>query len=194
MTTPRLNPTRALAALTQQPLHWLLMILMLSGFTASGKAQDATADEYEIRAAMLLNLTKFIDWPSAKADSAHPQFLICILGSDPIGPGADRYLQNRTVAGKPVLVRHLTTPEAANTCQILYVADREHKSIERLVPELMKNGVLTISERSNATDPNQVIGLPTVNERVHIDINLGAAQKTGLTISSKLLRLATVTP
>jgi len=38
-----------------------------------------------------------------------------------------------------------------------------------------------------------VIGLPSVDEHIHIDVNLGTAQRTGLTISSKLLRLATVT-
>jgi hypothetical protein len=194
MTSLRLTPARALSALRKQSLHWLLTILLLGGFSARGKAQTTTADEYEIRAAMLLNLTKFIEWPNAKVDAAHPQFLICILGPDPIGPGADRYLQNQNVGGKPVHVRHLSSTEAVNSCQILYVAESEHKNIERFAPELMKSGVLTISERSNATSPNQVIGLPTLNERVHIDINLGAAKRTGLTISSKLLRLATVTP
>jgi hypothetical protein len=57
----------------------------------------------------------------------------------------------------------------------------------------MKNNVLILSERSNATSPNQVIGLPSIDEHVHIEVDLAAAQRSGISFSSKLLRLATVT-
>jgi len=141
---------------------------------------------------MLMNLTKFIDWPAWKLDASHPQFLVCILGPDPIGPAADRYLLNTTAGGKPVQVKHLTSVDGAGSCHILYVDISERKALDRITPELARNGVLIASERSNAISPNQVVGLPAVDEHVHIDINLAAAERSGLTISSKLLRLATV--
>ncbi|HEY5214078.1 MAG TPA: YfiR family protein, partial [Acidobacteriaceae bacterium] len=131
-------------------------------------------------------------WPAWKMDTAHPQMLICILGSDSIGPIAERYAQNQRVAGKPLQVRHINSVEAAASCNLLYVGVGEQKHVDPVVDELARRGVLTVSEITNATTPNQVIGLPTLNEQVHIDINLRAAQRTGLTISSKLLHLATV--
>jgi hypothetical protein len=156
------------------------------------RAQTTSADEYEIRAAMLINLTKFVAWPAWKIDVAHPQLLICILGSDSIGPIAEHYAQNQRVEGKPLQVRHISTIEAAMSCNLLYVGVGEQKHVDPFADELTKRAVLTVSENSNATTPKQVIGLPSLNDHVHIDINLGAAQRGGLTISSKLLRLATV--
>jgi hypothetical protein len=158
-----------------------------------GRGQSNSADEYEIRAAMLLNLTRFIDWPAAKLDAGHPQFLVCILGQDPITPFVDRFLQNQTVDAKPVRVEHLSTLDAAGSCHMLYVGASERKSLGPAYAELMKNNVLILSERPNTSSPNQVIGLPSIDEHVHIEVDLSAAQRSGITFSSKLLRLATVT-
>jgi hypothetical protein len=191
MTRGRSYPYSAPRLRKPRLLYLLVTIALIVVASTRSTAQDSSADEYEIRAAILLNLTKFIDWPASKLD-AHSQFVICILGSDPIGPDADLYLHGQTVAGRPVEVLHLTTVDAADTCDMLYVSVTERKNVDHVLPELMKSGVLTISERSNATSPNQVIGLPTLEDHVGIDVNLTVAQRTGLTISSKLLRLATV--
>jgi thiamine monophosphate synthase len=90
------------------------------------------------------------------------------------------------------MVRHISSVEAAESCNVLYVGVGEQKHVNPHMSELAKQGVLTVSENSNETIPTQVIGLPTLDDHVHIDINLGAARRAGLTISSKLLRLATV--
>lgn len=172
--------------------HALLAIILLPGFTGQMRAQTTSADEYDIRAAMLINLIQFVAWPAWKIDAAHPQLLICVLGFDSIGPIAERYAQNQRVEDKPLQVRHISSVEAAMSCNLLYVGVGEQKHVDPVADELAKRGVLTVSENSNATTPKQVIGLPSLNDHVHIDINLGAAQRTGLTISSKLLRLATV--
>jgi hypothetical protein len=171
----------------------LLGLAMFGICWAQGRGQSTSADEYEIRAAMLLNLTRFIDWPASKLDAGHPQFLVCILGQDPITPFADRFLQNQTVNAKPVRVEHLSTLDTASSCHMLYVGASERKNLGPAYAELMKNNVLILSERPNTSSPNQVIGLPSIDEHVHIEVDLSAAQKSGITFSSKLLRLATVT-
>lgn len=192
MTSPRPTlPGRLLHSYARLGYSVLVGILLLS-LPHPARCQAASADEYEIRAAMLINLTKFIDWPAWKMDSSHPQLVICILGSDSIGSIAERYAQNQIVSGKPLQVRTISSVDTAASCNLLYVGVGEQKHVNPAVNELAKNGVLTVSESSNSTLPDQVIGLPTLNDQVHIDINLGAAQRTGLTISSKLLRLATV--
>jgi hypothetical protein len=158
------------------------------------QAQVSTADEDEIRAAMLLNLAKFISWPATKFETPHSPFLVCLLGPDPIGPDLERYLQNQSVDGRPVQLRYIATVDLANGCHILYIGAADRKSLDRAAPDLLKNSVLTVSDRQGTSSPKQIIGLPAIDEHVHIDVNLGNAQRSGLTISSKLLRLATVLP
>jgi hypothetical protein len=175
-----------------------LLLLLWTQFVCLGPqaahAQVSTADEDDIRAAMLLNLAKFIAWPATKFETPQSPFLVCLLGSDPIGPDLERYLRNQSVDGRPVQLRSIATVDLANSCHILYIGTADRKGLDRAAPDLMKNGVLTVSERPGAASPKQIIGLPAIDEHVHIDVNLGNAQRSGLTISSKLLRLATVLP
>lgn len=190
MTRLRFQPARRLSA---WPLRVLLGLLLLGGAAAQALAQDSAADEYDIRAAMLFNITRFVEWPASKLNAQHPQILVCIVGSDPIGPSFDHFLQSQGGGGKSVQVRHLSSFDSAGACHVLYVSLRERKDLKRSAPGLAKANVLLVSERPNAGSPDQTIGLPTVDEHIHIDVNLAAAQRAGLTISSKLLRLATVT-
>ena len=142
---------------------------------------------------MLFNLTKFIDWPASKLDATHPDFVVCLLGSDPIGTNIDALMEGKTVQSKPVVVKHLTSIDSATACHILYESAGSRKGVAHALGELEKSAVLTISEKSNSDNPAQVMGLPTSDDHVHIEVNLGAAQRSGLTISSRLLHLATVT-
>ena len=168
-----------------------LLLLLLVPARVSARA--GSADEYEIRAAMLLNIARFVDWPAWKLDAAHPQFVVCLLGTDPIGPYADRFLQHQVIANHPVAVKHLGGAEDLAACHLLYVTAGNGRLLNRSRADLAKAAVLTVSEDSNTTSPDQIIGLPTVDEHVQIDVNLGGAQRSGLAISSRLLRLATVT-
>ena len=164
-----------------------------ASFLGNLLAQSTSADEYSIRAAMLFNLTKFIDWPAWKMDPSHPKFLVCILGHDPIEPYADRYLQNQSVLAKPVQLRMIKDLSDAAGCHILYVSAGGKRSFESAAADLTKAGVLSVSERSVSRGSAQIIGLPLDIDHVQSDVNLGAAQSAGFAVSSKLLHLAVVT-
>lgn len=168
----------------------LLAIVLLAVSTARCRALN-DADEYDIRAAMLINITRFVEWPAWKVNAQNPQISICVVGIDPIAPSLDHLLQSET--SSPIKIHHLGSFDAATSCQVLYVSLHEQKSLKQLAPKLSKAAVLVVSEEPNATSPNQIIGLPTEDEHVHIDVNLAAAKLAGITISSKLLHLATVT-
>jgi YfiR/HmsC-like len=188
----RLRPYGVLVDRTSRLLVVLVAATFLAGLSTNTTAQSGSADEYQIRAAMLYNLTRFIEWPAWKVDQGHPQFLVCLLGADPIGSDIDGLLRDKTVGTKPLIVRHISSVDAAGDCHVLYVSAGARKSITKAAADLAKKGVLTISERPNSDSADQVIGLPTIEEHVQIEVNVGAADRTGLTISSKLLHLATI--
>jgi hypothetical protein len=191
----RLNPifrNEPARRFTRVRILLLTLLVAQLGRELPGRAQSGSADEYAIRAAMLLNLARFIEWPAAMLDASHPQFVVCILGVDPIEPYVDHFLLDQTVTGKPVRVAHLENLNAAGTCHILYIAAGESRKQNQALAAVMK-GVLTISEEANSSGLNQVIGLPARDEHVQIEVDLSRARRSGLTISSKLLRLAVVT-
>lgn len=155
-------------------------------------AQENAADEYEIRAAMLFNMTRFVDWPSYKMSDPNAPFVICVLGSDSMTPSLESLLRGRTYAGRQVTSRRLNKHEGGEACHILYVSHSERKRFEELAPSLAKAAVLTVGDQEWFASAGGIIGLPLIDSRVRIEINLGSAQRSGLNVSSRLLRLASV--
>jgi hypothetical protein len=80
--------------------------------------------EYHVKAAFLLNLTRFVEWPAA--ENGDSPISICILGEDPFGETIEQI-----VAVPP-------------SCQVLYVG-RTEPDIPALFASL-PSGVLTVGE------------------------------------------------
>lgn len=184
--------TNSGVGLYRRTVELTLLFMLGAPLTSASLAQSSSQDEYTVRAAMVFNLTKFIDWPEWKVDQEHPAFVVCLLGSDPISSTLKSLLQNKLIKSKPIIVRELRSVDAAKECHILYVGSKEAKSLNRALADLENNAVLTISERANTESPGQAVGLPNNEEHVRIDVNLGVAQRSKLIVSSKLLHLATV--
>lgn len=167
----------------------VLSLLAVLGLIPAA-AQTTAVSEEDLRAAMVQHLTSFVDWPPAKLDVAHPQFTVCLLSADSMRPALELVFQNHTVASKPVVVQRLTATDKPENCHLLYIGAGGRKEFLRLLPALQQASVLTVSERGEAQ--GQVIGLPAEDDHVVIQVDLHAAQASRLTISSRLLHLATL--
>jgi len=168
----------------------LVLAAVAGGSVARG--QDDVEDEYEIRAAMILNMARFVEWPGSKVGDPEGAFVICELGTDPVTASLDKILRGQAVSGRPVALRHLNKDSAAGGCHILYVAHADRKLFEQMTVALMKQAVLSVGYQDWFTSAGGVVSLPMVDDRIRIQVNLGVAQRSGLNFSSKLLRLATV--
>jgi hypothetical protein len=170
----------------------LASVAFFSTAALPARAQ-ASADEAAIRAAMLLNIARFTDWPAWKMDAEHTQFLICILGVDPIDHYVDKILDHQAIDEKPIAVRRLKPGDSVEACHILYTSVANRKLLSAAHAEAVRGAVLTVSELSNNIAPDQIIGLPIGGDHVRIEVNLTLAQRSSLRISSRVLRLASVT-
>src|SRR5579883_1484108 len=63
--------------------------------------------EYDVKAAFLLNFTKFIEWPESAFESASAPFRICIAGEDPFGDALDKMMQGESVGRHRLEVRRI---------------------------------------------------------------------------------------
>ncbi len=173
-------------------LRFVLVLLPLVGSSRRMRAESTFASEDDIRAAMVQHLTMFVDWPPWKMDAAHQQFNVCLLGTDSIGPALENVFRNKMVNSKPVIVQRVETGAKLDGCHLLYLGSGLKRDFQRSLPALEQAAVLTVSERSGADVPGQIVGFPAQYDHVRIEVNLHAAQRSNLTISSKLLRLATL--
>lgn len=176
-------------------LHRLALILQvaLGAFLIpQGHAQARSAGEDELRAAMVSHLPLFVDWPPDKLDPTHPAFRVCVLGVDPITPALEFAFRNAGSLKGPVTVGTVGISDKLDQCHLLYVGASIRGVLEKTLPALQQASVLVVSERPVDGLEGEVIGLPLSESHVRIEVNLKLAQRSKLSISSRLLHLAAV--
>jgi YfiR/HmsC-like len=182
-----------LKAIRSAPKWATVALLCLFGYAGMPCPAQATgADEAEVRALMIYNLTKFVEWPKLKLVSEHDPFLICVLGDDSIASQLDNLLRGKQVQGRSAIVRQVKSGKNAEECEVLYASDDKRTHLAEFSAALAKAAVLTISGQHLSRE-GTVIGLPFVERRIGIEVDAEAAKRSGLSISSKLLQFAAVT-
>ena len=144
--------------------------------------------EYQVKAAFLLNFTKFVEWPPSAFGAADSPIAICILGNDPFGNSLDQIVAEEVVDGRRVGVRRIKRTPAPKSCQALFVGMPEKEVLSILSG--LGPGVLTVGEGESFVRDGGMIAFVIENRRVRFDINQTAAERAGLKLSSKLLSVA----
>ena len=162
--------------------------LSLAGGSAPAQS-PAAAPEYEIKAAYLLNFTRYVEWPPA-ALAAQGAFTICVLGADPFGATLDRLVRDRAVEGRRIGVRRLRPSERATGCHIAYLGGGT-AALGGARARLGPGPVLLVGDGADFASSGGVIGFVLEEQTVRFQINAEAARSRGLRISSRVMTLAT---
>ena len=153
-------------------------------------AQVRKSTEYDLKAAYLYNFGKFIRWPAAATPASNQVFPICVLGKNPFGSSLEATLKGESIEGKSLAVRYLASTADMNGCRILFVSDSEEHRVDAILSEVGKRPILTVSDIPDFADRGGDIEFLRVGEKIRFKVNLGAAEKAGLTLSSDLLKVA----
>jgi len=154
-------------------------------------AQEHKPTEYEVKAAYIYNFAKFVEWPSKKPQRPGAALTVCVLGDDPIGP-ALAAIEGKTVRDRTIMVKgDLSLGEAA-ACDILFISSSEQEQLDRVLDVLAGAPVLTIGHAKGFAGQGGMINFYRENKTVRFEINLKAAERAGLKISSNLLRIARI--
>jgi hypothetical protein len=168
----------------------LAALLAALGLIAAQPVDAQQANEYLVKAAFIYNFAKFTTWPdSAFADPQAPVTL-CIVGKHDFG-NAFETVQGKSVGGRSVIVRYLTTFRNKDQCQVIYVAQSESSRLTRIVTASRTSHALTVSEIDGFADRCGMIRMVRDGaDRIGFEINQKAAEEAGLKFSSRLLNLA----
>ncbi|MDX1980933.1 MAG: YfiR family protein [Bryobacteraceae bacterium] len=150
-----------------------------------------TASEREVKAAMLYNFTKFVEWPSGALGESGAPVTICVAGRDPFGPALEQAVADRTAYGRPIRIAKASRVEELKGCHILYVSISERKYLSETLEAIAQPGVLTVSDIEDFTHQGGIVGFVLRDSKVRFEVNLDAAEKARLKISARLLKLAT---
>jgi hypothetical protein len=167
-----------------------LLLGFLLPLLGMARAQAGAPTEYQVKAAYLYNFTRYVEWPDSAFAAPESPFVVGVVGHDPFGPTLDKILDGRTMNGRPFLVKRFKHADDVQPCQLLFVGEYETDKLPRILSHLGNAGTLTVGESYGFLQHGGAINFLIEDNHVRFEINLNAADRCGLKISSKLLALA----
>ncbi|MGH7956398.1 MAG: YfiR family protein [Opitutaceae bacterium] len=163
---------------------------MLASTAMAATAQPAPLREYQIKAVFLYHFAQFVEWPATAFVNEQSPLIIGVLGDDPFGADLDSAAQGEKVGARALEVRRYRRIEDIGTCHVLFISQSESPRLERVLTTLQGRSILTVGDLERFTFRGGMIRFLTQKNKVRMQINLEAARREDLTISSKLLRPA----
>jgi hypothetical protein len=175
----------------------LLLLLLLALPAVLAGAQEASSPaplEYEIKAAFLYNFVKFVEWPPEAFAGERSPLTICIYGTDPFGASLDGVVRGESLGERRLLVQRPEEPDDLRDCHVLFVSRSERQRMPEVLARVEGAPVLTVGDADGFLRAGGMINFVLEENKVRFLINQAAAERSGLRISSKLLRLAKAAP
>lgn len=176
----------------------ILLCLAIAGLGLRIATAAPAASEYEVKAAFLYNFIKFVEWPPKAFPNRNSPLIIGVLGDDPFfSPSAKINYLDQTVDGKTINDRNIVVQRSnrladLKNCQLLFISKSERNRIKDTLANLSGMNILVVGETENFCQQGGAINFVMQSEKVRFEINVGAAEKAGLKISSKLLNVAKI--
>jgi hypothetical protein len=126
-----------------------LVVCYLMASLGGTPARAQSLSEHQVKAAFIYSFAKFIDWPEAASQGA---FVIGILGDDPFRGALQATVKDRSIEGRPVLVKRISSAEAARNFQILFVSASERERLPSILDSLKGSTVLTVGKQRALPD------------------------------------------
>jgi hypothetical protein len=164
--------------------------LLFRPVPASAQSEDDA--EYRLKMAFLYNFAQFVNWPAEAFRGPSAPLTMCVAGRDPFQGEIEKSLHGRTAGVHPIELRKLKPNDDPRSCHLIFVPAGDRKLSERILAAVKGSSTLTVGESKGFADIGGVINLTAEQNKLRFEINLDAAQRTQLKISSKLLALAKI--
>jgi hypothetical protein len=168
------------------PLPRWLFLLFLVGSVLPATAQQPSL-EYDVRAAFILNFVRYVEWPPP---DRQPPLRICVLGENPFGNRLTEIVAGEQWEGGSIEVQGVPDLRQGIDCHLVYVPASATSRFTAGASLLAGRAVLTVGEHEDFLEQGGIMRLFLEDNRVRFSVNQESADRAGLQISSRLLRLA----
>ncbi|MFA7236604.1 MAG: YfiR family protein [Phycisphaeraceae bacterium] len=197
----RVNPTRRIQA--------MLGIVIIMAFAPFARPDEAQGKAAMVKAAFILNFVKLTAWPDkAFADSASP-LVVVIVGGDVTDTSIDDVVNGLRIHEREISLRRLLPPPreryrdaddykqawniAIDTLRkshiVIFSADACSQT-DVAIARMNSRATLTIGDGPDFPKTDTMIALVEEDGRIVFYANSKSIQRSDLTLSSRLLRLA----
>jgi hypothetical protein len=172
----------------RQPLRRLLAGALAAGaLVMPVRAQPSL--EYNVKAALLLNFARFIEWPESAFAGPGAPVDICVFGPNPFGEVLDRTLTSETVGERPLAARVVHNASESAGCHLLFVPSGAETRAGAVMQQTGPHTV-TVGESPRFEKMGGAVTFVLEEGRVRFNVNLRPVEERGVRISARMLHVA----
>lgn len=168
------------------------MMIAFACIAATETRADDDPNEYELKAVMLFNLARFVEWPQSAFAASNAPIVIGVLGRNPFGDALEKAVKGETVSGRKITVEHYDSVKDLQPSHILFVCSSEKSRVNAILAKLKGTSTLSVSEIDGFSKMRggMVLFYTSNQKKIRLRLNLESARAEGLIISSKLIQVA----
>ena len=170
----------------------ILAAVLLAGSLATDALALEVAYRYResrVEAAFLFNLAKFVTWPESAFGDSHSPLVLAVLDPQRYAE-AGEMIAGRSVGGRVLEVRRVSSAEEALAAHLLLIGIAEAPRLDSLLAAVAGRPILTVSNIDGFAARGGMVELFKQERKIRFGVQMAAVRKTGLGISSEVLRLA----
>jgi hypothetical protein len=175
----------------RRPMRTVCMLMAVLVGVISPLRVSAQIDEGLVKAAALLKVALFVDWP---ASSLIDRFVIGVAADEDFTRKVMAAARGRKLQNHEVHVRRVAGSDEACACHMLFVGVEEDVRSAALLRWARSKAVLTVGETTAFLREGGIVRVFRDDDRLRLQINNRNAEDAGLKISSRLLQLADHSP
>ena len=176
---------------SRHPWRWVLfpwkVILALALMAGDSALAESEAG---VKAAYLFNFAKLAEWPAAAFENAKSPLVIGVVGRDAVSDDLMRRYARTTANGHPVEIRRVSADNARElrACHIIFVPQSE--DADGIIATVQGAPVLVVGESEGFARRGGALAFVKQEGTLKFEANPKAAARNGVTVSSRLLRVA----
>ena len=163
-------------------IFWgLIWVLLCQPLSAASEGLRLTASLDQLRALYVRRLVRYVSWPDGIGPKPEEPYVIAAVDPESLRP----YFEDEEGASRFKIV-----PWPVQHFHVLVLAGAPDREIAAILKRVSGQPVLTISQNSINLRQGVVVNFYMQNGKLKLEISPAAANKAGLSISSRLLQLA----
>lgn len=150
--------------------------------------QDPNSANAKIKATLIYNFTKYIDWPEKYKEG---NFVIGVLGTTPFYNDLSTLLSKKNVGEQKFEIKSFSSVESiSGNCHILFIPAAQSNLVPDLLKKMKGKSTLIVTEKPGMAKQGSGINFVVENNKQRFELNKANIEKYDMKVSSTLASLA----
>jgi len=161
-------------------------------FVVPAPAETMPEQAYNVKAGFIYNFSIFTEWPEKAFDSPTAPITVYVKKNTAARDAFD-VLKNKKIKSRGFVIKEFdNVNEILPSCHILYIDTSDKKTVEEILRKSRDGTILTVGDMEGFARMGGIINFYTENNKLRFEINVKAAKRAQLKLSSHLLKLARI--